>query len=524
MKKREPVIPFNNGRYRICRSSSTKHVRQRSTSDDLKQLYLTAYKPSKRSHFEDKGTKELENLQALRRRIHNLKPSRLPSHKNSLYSHLVNENELGNLVRVSHDKLLRSSVLKKKKALSAQKSEISDLPSLNESVNNGRRLFHKEVKAARSFANFFKAGTKETDAILSKPRVSPRVSEDQPLYRQIRSRLKKGTLHEVELDDRKVIVNILDPPLPTLQSQLNTEISELGRPTRTLPEDETNDKGYWFHEYEENFLSVLELCRLFVTNFNFCIKVMKGKRTSLLRILHICYTKMGPGPFNIQQYIFIRDTKERNAKPIKSNHFNKGYVLAMLYKGEHTFNRIIEIFSELDNEMMLENNNLLDEIKQRWDLTLKCSAPHIQELIRFVDHLSGTVLDLKRIGISKFKEIADFLMSNIDQWGHREMLKITKLQEQRGRTIEKTYGYLSQVPDHNSDKVSIVKHIEFTEQKSDFLIDIAPDKREINSQNRLLLSYLRNKLEMKRQQEVKMITLKNENHQARGIIGVVDYK
>ena len=172
--------------------------------------------------------------------------------------------------------------------------------------------------------------------------------------------------------------------------------------------------GFWLHEYEKDASKAIRLCMDISLNINFYIHAVRGKKIALQRLLRKVYSKMGMGPFLIEKYINFNSMELREVDIIKENHVDVCTLLSIMYQSGKSYSLISMLMSRMTNNGEDIPVNLLDIFFDRFKVKLKCSPMILQEMIRFNDKLSELMVAVKSVGIKKSKEVANFLMKNID--------------------------------------------------------------------------------------------------------------
>ena len=172
--------------------------------------------------------------------------------------------------------------------------------------------------------------------------------------------------------------------------------------------------GFWLHEYEKDASKAIRLCMDISLNINFYIHAVRGKKIALQRLLRKVYSKMGMGPFLIEKYINFNSMELREVDIIKENHVDVCTLLSIMYQSGKSYSLISMLMSRMTNNGQDIPVNLLDIFFDRFKVKLKCSPMILQEMIRFNDKLSELMVAVKSVGIKKSKEVANFLMKNID--------------------------------------------------------------------------------------------------------------
>lgn len=285
------------------------------------------------------------------------------------------------------------------------------------------------------------------------------------------------------------------------------------------------DDGYWFTEYENDFLKVLGVIQDIIFNINYYCGVVRGKKAAMQRLLDNIFSRMGLGPYQVQKTMSYEDKTLKSTAIIKPNHIDSCSLVTLVYKGETSKSHILEILvRSLSKGGKSYPDNFMERLHFNFGVKLICSPSILQELLMFRGCLSEFMLQVKSVGIQKNREIADIVMKNIGQWTHREKLRIDELRTAIYAKHKNTYGVLSDIPNYTAHQKSLIGRMEVFENKGEHQINISKDKRTLNVSNRILVDHLKQSISEKEKSSLKMVVIKNEQFREPGLLGVVDYK
>ena len=166
----------------------------------------------------------------------------------------------------------------------------------------------------------------------------------------------------------------------------------------------------------------------------------------------------------------------REVNIIKPDHIDICTLLSIMYQSGKSFSLISMLIRRLTFNGQDIPVNLLDIFYDRFKVRLKCSPMILQEMIRFNEKLSELMVAVKSVGIKKSKEVANFLMKNIDQWNHRDKIRIDELAGKDSDGM-KAYGVLLEFPKYVADNLQIMKKVSDFEDHVQSKFNISNDKR-----------------------------------------------